>query len=1079
MVHFEQRATRSQGLPHKARVRPGPEVVVSDTPAPSTERKLLPQHLTDLGRSGITEATARAARVYSESDPAEVSRLLGWGRPAVELGPCMVFPYFEPDGTEMMYRRADGTLGQVVSLKPTTPRLDPTRNNRQVKYESPIGCGNHLYIPRGTDPAALQVIRPSVSASAPPPSPAAGQAQPEAPVEGAGNRRGRPRRGASAPRQLVVAEGVKKALRLYQAGLLVVAISGTWSWTNRPPDDAAARQPGQLRELIEDICNLVLAARDIYILMDSDAHTSAQRHQPIEEFARALQGRGARAYDVVLPLLAGMQKTGADDYLMAPNLGLANLLALINRAAAIRQRPQYLDAGANHAYEVRAGSIYHMRATAHGTIPQQLCNFTANILCNVLRDDGQERVRQYEIEGRLETGQPLPRVRVLAEQFASMNWVASAWGSDARILPGNGIRDHLAYAIQILSAGVPERTVYTHTGWARIEDRVDGQPRVRWAFLHDGGAIGADGVEVHYDPPLDKFRLPEPPTGEALVKAVRADLRLLNLAPDHISFPGLVAVYRIVLGHADFSLHISGETGIFKTEYAALLQRHFGVELGVGNLPAAWSSTANHLESVAFALKDVPMAVDDYGASGGRADLEKMKSAAERLLRGVGNRTGRGRARPDGSPRPTRFPRALVISTGEDIPPGHSLRARFASLALRKGDITSERLTVCQRDADDGLYAQAMAGFIAWMVPQYESLKIKDEVAALRTRPVDGQHARTPTLVANLTLGLEYMVSFALEIGAITEAEAKDLRRRGAVAFTAVADTQTEIVREDNPAIRFLSYIAAALTTGVANLEAATEIGGQPRDPQRYGWTAGGQPRPGSRLIGWTDGEAIYLSPDAAYAAAQQMAGLHGTALTRQPRALWGCLKEGGFLLSWDPERNTIRRTLGGVAKRAVLHLDASKLYHHDDDSEGGEEDDSDARTAGQESDYTKRTVHTVHSVHSGNPAPQVQSNDAVTETGPGHGREVTPDATVQTVHSQAQQEVHGLHGSPAASGEPCTDTDSTTPTGDPSYNTENVECTECTVCTVQNDRGDSGAENNNSLPPAVEVREMGDEDAI
>ena len=64
-----------------------------------------------------------------------------------------------------------------------------------------------------------------------------------------------------------------------------------------------------------------------------------------------------------------------------------------------------------------------------------------------------------------------------------MSWVTEEWGTAPVIFAGQGKKDHLRAAIQMLSGAVPRRTVYGHLGWRRIGDR--------WAFLHSGGAIGA------------------------------------------------------------------------------------------------------------------------------------------------------------------------------------------------------------------------------------------------------------------------------------------------------------------------------------------------------------------------------------------------------------------------------------------------------------------------------------------------------------------------------------------------------------------------------------------------------------
>src|SRR5437867_2728114 len=76
--------------------------------------------------------------------------------------------------------------------------------------------------------------------------------------------------------------------------------------------------------------------------------------------------------------------------------------------------------------------------------------------------------------------------------------------------------------------------------------------------------------------------------------------------------PLLAAVYRAVLAPCDFSLHVCGHTGFFKTEVAALCQQHYGAGLDARHLPASWLSTGNALEAVAFTAKDALLVVDDF-----------------------------------------------------------------------------------------------------------------------------------------------------------------------------------------------------------------------------------------------------------------------------------------------------------------------------------------------------------------------------------------------------------------------------------------------------------------------------------
>src|SRR5262249_21784901 len=135
-------------------------------------------------------------------------------------------------------------------------------------------------------------------------------------------------------------------------------------------------------------------------------------------------------------------------------------------------------------------------------------------------------------------------------------------------------------------------------------------------------------------------------------------------------------------------------------------------------------------------------------------------------------------------------PRGLVISTGEDVPRGQSLRARMLVLEIASGDFGprdhNPTLSALQRDAAAGKFAAALAGFIGWLAPQLEDIRgrLHGELAELREQINGaGQHARTPGIVADLALGLRYLLAFARTAGAISEAEQADLWGRGWVAL--------------------------------------------------------------------------------------------------------------------------------------------------------------------------------------------------------------------------------------------------------------------------------------------------------
>ena len=220
---------------------------------------------------------------------------------------------------------------------------------------------------------------------------------------------------------------------------------------------------------------------------------------------------------------------------------------------------------------------------------------------------------------------------------------------------------------------------------------------------------------------LARYELKLPSTPEALAVAVRCSFRLIELVPASIGFPVLAAIGRAVLGDTDFALHLAGETGAFKSELAALAQQFFGAGMDRMHLPGSWASTGNALEMLAFHAKDALVVIDDFAPQGNTADVARYHAAADRVFRAAGNQSGRGRLDSTARLRESKPPRGLVLSTGEDIPRGHSIRARLLILELSKGAICAAKLSECQAAALAGDYAQAMSGFLMWMAGRFEA----------------------------------------------------------------------------------------------------------------------------------------------------------------------------------------------------------------------------------------------------------------------------------------------------------------------------------------------------------------------
>jgi hypothetical protein len=653
----------------------------------------------------------------------------------------------------------------------------------------------------------------------------------------------------------------------------------------------------------------------------------------------------AEVLQIYLPSGEGGAKQGADDFLVAGNTK-DDLLNLATTELREPPRDEEEDLTANVPYRATPGGLIWDKPTQNGSVPTPLTNFTARITADVSEDDDAEVRRYFEIEARL--GERAVRFDVPAPKFAGMAWTTEHLGASAIVFPGFSLKDHARTAVQLLSEDIAERTIYTHTGWRQVDGI--------WVYLHGGGAIGPDGtvegVEVRLDEALSLYRLPAPPEGEDINVAIRASLRIWEVGPDGLVISQHAAVFRTAMGETDHSVHTVGPTGVAKSELAALCLQHFGAGLDARHL-LSWESTENAIEAQAFTLKDALVVLDDFAPNGTSNDVQRWHKKADRVMRAKGNAAGRARMAADLTMRTTKPPMALILSTGEDTPRGQSLRARMLVLEHGEGDVDWEKLTECQRDAEEGLYAQAMAGFISWLASRYKKVleQLPEETRKLREEVTSsGQHKRTLGIAADLGLGLRYFLTYAEEVGAVSAEEAQDLWERGWKAIREAAASQEAHQAVSEPAGRFIELLRSAISSGRAHIgstdgerpeENAGALGWRKTDSEYEDW------RPQGDRIGWVDGEDLYLESAASFRVVQSQAQ-GGEALAVSERTLRKRLKEKGFLLSTDKTRKTltVRRTIEGVKDRNVLHLRLSSLFS--DKEEPDEPDDGDDKPHGE-----------------------------------------------------------------------------------------------------------------------------------
>src|SRR5262245_47477428 len=384
------------------------------------------------------------------------------------------------------------------------------------------------------------------------------------------------------------------------------------------------------------------------------------------------------------------------------------------------------------------------------------------------------------------------------------------------------------------------------------------------------------------------------------------------------------AVYRAPIGGSDITVALWGRTGHGKSELAALAQQHFGAGMDARHLPVAWSSTGNTLEAVASAAKDAVLVVDEYVPGESQSDRARMQGAAERLIRAAGNASGRGRMRPDGTLRRARPPRCQLISTGEEVPAGQSLRARMLTAEVGTNDVRWDKLASCQLAGAGGIYAMAMASYIMWLAPQLDRVRGEYEAERQRLRAVavEGQHRRTADAVAQIAAAWTIWLRHAVEIGAVGTDEASRIRGEVWDALLDLTAAQEELQRATDPVERYRDLIIAALSAGRAHVASAATGEHPGTAAERWGWQRDELNwHSRGECIGWVTGDgALYLEPTASYAVASRLGNIGVSAETLGAR-----MHDRGLIVTSreGPRRHLrhrIQRVVRGVRRR-VLHV--------------------------------------------------------------------------------------------------------------------------------------------------------------
>jgi hypothetical protein len=429
-----------------------------------------------------------------------------------------------------------------------------------------------------------------------------------------------------------------------------------------------------------------------------------------------------------------------------------------------------------------------------------------------------------------------------------MKWITRHWGARPTLYIPPGRVWQLRWAIQEHSrADLVRERVYMHTGWVTV-----GGKRV---YLTAEGALGADGLnpDVRVDlgqNNMQHYALPAPPPD--LRPAVEASLDFLNLGCDfHVTAPLWAAMYAAPLcpfKTLDAVIWVYGTTQTGKSTITHAALTHFGAGFIRGHAyraPRDWTSSPTDLEGAMFRAKDVPIVIDDYApAHAGVAEARDLAKKSHYVVRSVGNRSSRGRATANLGERPQRPPRGLVIATAENPLVGQSIVGRMIYVPVEYGQVISgdnAALDRAQAHAESGLYAQAMAGYVVWLIRNWDRLAAEvpqsiDRVSREGRTIFPAEQSRLTDYYALLVVADRLALEYAVSVGALTQEEADTFAECHRAAIFEVLSRQRERVSGQSPMYKFFMALGDLRAQGKIYLHPKGNADPDRQDMVKVGW---------------------------------------------------------------------------------------------------------------------------------------------------------------------------------------------------------------------------------------------------
>lgn len=484
--------------------------------------------------------------------------------------------------------------------------------------------------------------------------------------------------------------------------------------------------------------------------------------------------------------------------------------------------------------------------------PSPITNFTATVICEEYIDDGTgNRERCVRMRGSLMTGQPLPEISVPTKDWTTIKtWLHKGWGFRPVVY---GEERHVLQCISLCGQEAPERTQYTHTGWAN-------GAAGKLMFLTPHGPRGTDVSQSAFDEiarvaapeKLKGYCIPETATEHQVREAFAWIERFLDCGKLEATAPLMAAMFLAPLSsflNLDFALFLTGHTGSHKSSLVAAAMAVWGPRWSKDTLPLSFNATANAMEAMAFHAKDLPLPIDNYVPNVKGTGQDVLK----RISHSFADHSGRDRMNARAELVAAKPFRSFCIITGEDVPYGAGAGAtnRYYIVPMQRDTLRLVDLEAVQEAGWSGRMAPAMTHYLGYLTKKMEDPEWIGKIVAYQYRlekearraAAGREHDRLTSQTAWMRTGLE-LIRRCHPMGNWVDPSLAD---RLSFAFNSAIQQRRMMSAEASLSYRFLSSVAYLVQCGkLHGVEVKKDIEGKlvNRAPlnqfasQICGWTA-------------------------------------------------------------------------------------------------------------------------------------------------------------------------------------------------------------------------------------------------